>query len=207
MSVLLPPLGGIGGAVGWAYYSIICLAWSFVFTCFGSMMRSTRPSSSMTNVVRRVPKYFRPYIFLDELVVRLLVLHAHAEHLVAFRAQLVVVVAQVAGLCGASRGHVLRIEIEHELSSSVVAEPQLASLFVAPQHFWSHVTNVYHRNGLLVIIVPTSANLLKINCYPQFFGKRSCRKMTFCMLRGIRRPLSIPPKKAPSVPPRGDEYL
>ncbi|MBQ2337960.1 MAG: hypothetical protein II384_02435, partial [Prevotella sp.] len=69
--------------------------------------------------------------------------------------------------------------------------------------FGSLVANVYHRNGLLVIIVSTSANLLKINCYPQFFGKRSCRKMTFCLLRGIRRPPSIPQKEAPSVPPRG----
>ena len=79
---------------------------------------------------------------LLELLVGPLVLHAHTHDGKASLKQLLVVVAQAAGLaCAAGRG-ILRIEIQHQFAASEVAQSQFVTILVAPQHFGGLVTNL-----------------------------------------------------------------
>ena len=80
--------------------------------------------------------------FLLELQVRLLILHAHANDGKASLEQLLVVVAQAAGLARAAGRGVLRIEIQHQFAAGEVAESQFVTILVAPQQFGGLVSNL-----------------------------------------------------------------
>lgn len=82
-------------------------------------------------------------ILFDKLLMRLFAIYADAYHFVAGPVQGVVVVAQVAGLGGTSRCTVLRIEVEHQLLSFIIAQADFFAFLVNTQYFGGFVSYVH----------------------------------------------------------------
>ena len=64
----------------------------------------------------------RQVVFGDEVLMRLGAVTANTQHVIAQRQEALVVVAQIAGLCGAAWRAVLGIEIKHQFLSSKIGE-------------------------------------------------------------------------------------
>ncbi len=88
------------------------------------------------------------FVLGDELLVRSGTIDAHAHHLVAGLAQLGIVVAQVARFSGASRGAVLRVEVEHQFLACIVAEAYLLAFFVEAQQVGGFGSYGHHGGPL-----------------------------------------------------------
>ncbi len=71
-------------------------------------------------------------VFRDELLVRFLVVYADPDNFVAPFQELIVIVAQVTGFGGTSRGIILGIEIKDHFLSLQIAERNSVAVLVLP---------------------------------------------------------------------------
>ena len=85
----------------------------------------------------------RQAVALYELLVRCGTARTYTDYFVSLGLQFAIVVAQGAGFGGASRGVVLRLEVEYQLLALIVAQQYLFSLFVDAQNFGRFVSYIH----------------------------------------------------------------
>jgi hypothetical protein len=73
---------------------------------------------------------------------------AHAYYLIACTLQFAIVVAQATSLSRTATGIILRIEVQYQLSSLVITQTDVPSLFVLAQNLGRLVSNVHSQYAL-----------------------------------------------------------
>ena len=90
-------------------------------------------------------------VLLLELLVRGSRVLADANNLEALSLKLAIVVAQAASLSRTAAGIVLGIEVQHQLTSFVITQTNVSSLFVFAQNLGRLVSNIHSRQCLMML--------------------------------------------------------